>query len=65
MKYAVVMAAMLLAGCASSDIRNWNTEAKTGRIVVFSGENLFSPPTIKDAHDDLMEKCPSGYEVLK
>lgn len=61
---AVIMF-MLFVGCASYDVRNWNPETKTGQIVLFTGEDMFSSPTIEDAHDDLVEsgRCPSGYII--
>lgn len=65
MRFLTVIASILIVGCASSDIRNWNSENRTGRIVVFSGKNLLSTPTIEDVHDELIERCPSGYRVQK
>ncbi len=61
----VVIASVLLVGCASSDIRNWNPETKTGQIVLFTGETMLTPPTANDAQDELMEsgRCPSGYVI--
>jgi len=60
---AVVFMSVLFVGCASFNIRNWNPEQKTGRIVIYSYKNLLSEPEVKDFHDELMKKCPSGYEI--
>jgi hypothetical protein len=67
MKYVsvAVITSILLAGCASSYVRNWNPETKTGQIELFHGESMLDPPTVKDAHDELEEsgRCPSGYDI--
>ena len=57
----VILTPMFFVGCASHDIRNWDSEKKTGQIVVFTGENWLVPPTVKDARDDLME---SGHVLM-
>lgn len=61
----VVLTSMFLAGCASSDIRNWDPKTKTGQIVVFTGEDMLTPPELADAQDALMEsgRCPAGYVI--
>ena len=62
---ALILTSILFVGCASSDIRNWNADTKTGQIVMFTGEDMLTPPNAKDALDALMEsgRCPTGYEI--
>jgi hypothetical protein len=61
----VFVISILQVGCASSYIRNWNPETKTGQIELFHGENMLKAPTVEDAQDELMEsgRCPSGYVI--
>ena len=61
----VLLISALLVGCASSDIRNWNTNTQTGQIVLYTGESMLSMPTMNDAQKRLKEsgKCPNDYDV--
>ncbi len=64
-----VLILLLLSGCASHDIRNWNPEAGTGQIVVYTGQGdrMFKPVNEQDALLALEEsgKCPGGYVIVR
>jgi len=68
-KMFALISALLLCGCASHDVRNWNPEAGTGQIVVFTGEGdrMFKSVDEQDALLALEEsgKCPGGYIITK
>lgn len=66
---AAIVMSLLLLGCASHDIRNWNPEAGVGQIVVYTGEGdrMFKPVNEQDALEALENsgKCPDGYIIVK
>ena len=61
----ISLISIALAGCASYDIRDWNPDTQTGNIVVYTGEDMFSRTTEKDAREALLEsgRCPGGYDI--
>ncbi len=67
--FLALLIALLISGCASHDIRNWDPESGTGQIVVYTGEGdrMFKPVSELDALLALegSGKCPGGYVIVK
>jgi len=61
----IILGSILWVGCATSKIEKWNHEKNSGRVVVYSSGDLGAEPSAKDAHEKMIERCPSGYTIVE